>query len=476
MVNIVLCGGSGTRLWPLSRKLYPKQFVPLFEGKSLFQKTVDRNSSICDKFIFVTNRDLHFMTADQSEAAGVDSIKRMTRFILEPLGRNTAPAIALACMDCNKDDVVLVTPSDHLINNNETYLSKAIEAEKLANEGYLVTFGIAPAYPETGFGYIEAGKKLGDNDNYLIKAFKEKPDENTAKEYLQQGNYYWNSGMFIFKAKVFLDELKKYAPEIYEASRDAYNNSERRFEQDTDSLFVPYGKMAAIPADSIDYAVMEKSDKGAVIRSDFGWNDLGSFDSLYEVLPKDNAGNTVDTNHVSIDSKNNLIIGCDRTISTIGISDSIIIDTDDALMIAKRGDSQKVKEIVDILGDGGLNTTELTEVHRTAHRPWGTYTVLEESSNFKIKRIMVKPGRRLSLQKHMHRSEHWVVVTGTATVEIEGNEQIVRPNESVYIKIGDSHRLTNNGMVPLNIIETQVGQYVGEDDIIRVDDDYMRKV
>ncbi|MDA3900817.1 MAG: mannose-1-phosphate guanylyltransferase/mannose-6-phosphate isomerase [Spirochaetes bacterium] len=475
MINVILCGGSGTRLWPLSRKLYPKQFVPLFDGKSLFQKTIERNSALCSNFIYVTSRDLHFMTVDQSDDTGIPGIQQKSSYILEPIGRNTAPAIALACLSCDPDEIILVTPSDHLIRDTDQYAACARDAQSLAKAGYLVTFGIAPSYPETGFGYIEGGGDLTEVTNArVIQAFKEKPDKKTATEYMNSGNYFWNSGMFVFKASVFLKELSTYAPEIYKTCIEAYNALSPWKDYGSPVLPVSLELMKAIPADSIDYAVMEKSSLGAVIRSDFGWNDLGSFDALYDILEKDSNGNTSDVDHVFIDSHNNIVIGAGRLIATIGIEDSIIIDTEDALLISKRGDSQKVKDVVDQLNSSKGTISELTDIHRTAHRPWGTYTVLEESANFKIKRIMVKPGRRLSLQKHMHRSEHWVVVTGTATVEIAGEEQIVRPNESVYIKIGDSHRLTNNGIVPLNIIETQVGQYVGEEDIIRMDDDYER--
>ena len=470
MTNIILCGGSGTRLWPISRTLMPKQFVKLFNKKSLFQLTVERNSKLCENQFIVSNSEQYFLSLDQLEEmtkkdtkVSFDSSslnKINNKYLLEPIGRNTAPAIALACMDLPKEEIMLVTPSDHLIKNEIEYKKVINQAKEFANDEKLVTFGITPTFAETGYGYIESENK------YDVKAFHEKPDLNIATQYLKAGNYYWNSGMFMFKAGVFLDELKKYSPEIYENSLIAFNNANKE-----NIIRIKHEDMINIPEDSIDYAVMEKSDKVKVIPSDISWSDVGSFDSLYDELPKDENNNTINDNHICIDSKNNLIYGNDRKIATVDIKDCIIVDTGDALLISKKGSSQKVKQVVQKLKE---QKSELHNVHLTGHRPWGTYTILEDSSGYKIKKIEVKSGKRLSLQKHFHRNEHWIVVSGCATVTIEDKTFILNPNESTYIKAGQLHRLENQGKLPLVIIEAQVGEYTGEDDIVRIDDDFSR--
>ena len=449
MTNIILCGGSGTRLWPLSRTLMPKQFVKLFEGESLFQKTVSRNQKACDAQFIVSNAEQYFLAVDQIEEMTIPDYK--ASYLLEPVGRNTAPAIALACLALDAEEIVLVTPSDHLIKDEEAYLEAIEKAKTLALSDHLVTFGITPQYPEIGFGYIEAN---GEN----VLSFKEKPDAVTAQAYLDAGNYYWNSGMFCFKAGVFLEELKKYSPEIFEASVVAFDNAK------TDAMIrISHDDMSAIPEDSIDYAVMEKSNKVKVIPSDIAWSDLGSFESLDEEIDS--------SNHViNIGSTNNLVLS-PKQVATIDVDDLIIIDTADALLVSKKGSSQKVKEVVKSLKE---QNSELPNIHVTAHRPWGTYTILDESNGYKVKRIVVKPGKRLSLQKHHHRSEHWVVVSGTASVTNGTKEYSVNANESTYIPMGEIHRLENVGKIPLIMIEAQVGEYVGEDDIVRIEDDFKR--
>ena len=457
MTNIILCGGSGTRLWPISRTLMPKQFVKLFDNRSLFQLTAHRNSKFCDKLYIVSNNEQYFLAIDQLE----EDINN-SKFLLEPVGKNTAPAIALSCMDIDPNEIVLVTPSDHLIKNEVAYQKAVEKAKKLATLDNLVTFGITPNYPETGFGYIEA-----DKEN--VKSFQEKPDLKTAKEYIKQGNYYWNSGMFCFKAGTFLKELQKYSPKIYDTCKVAYEN---RQSITKNQLRITHELMSEIPSDSIDYALMEKSRKVKVIPSDINWSDLGSFDALYEELPKDKNQNTLNDNHISIDSKDNLIITHDKQIATIDIENLIIIDTPDALLISKKGSSQKVKEVVAKLKE---KKSELTNIHTLAHRPWGSYEVLLSHDNYKIKRIIVKPGKRLSLQKHFHRNEHWIVVSGTATVRVGDEVKLIRPNESTYIKMGEVHRLQNQGKIPVVLIEAQVGEYTGEDDIVRIEDDFKRE-
>ena len=456
MINLILCGGSGTRLWPISRTLLPKQFVKLFDNQSLFQKTVSRNSDSCELTYVVSNAEQYFLAEDQVKFNGGYKAK----YLLEPVGRNTAPAIALACMAVDPEELILVTPSDHSIADQEAYQKVLDEAQELAKEDYLVTFGITPGYAETGYGYIEA-------DGQNVRSFKEKPNAETAQKYLDQGNYYWNSGMFCFKAKVFLEELNKFAPEMYTACEEALEKAPN----DGSLIKITHDDMAAIPANSIDYAVMEQSKIVKVIAADIGWNDLGSFESLYNELPKDNDGNTVAENHTSINSENNLIITSDRKVATLDINDLIIVDTPDALLVSSKGSSQKVKSIVENLKESG---SDLHHVHRTAYRPWGSYTVIEDTPQYKVKRISVKPGGRLSLQKHYHRSEHWNVVSGTALVTLGEKEFLVRKNESTYIPIGEVHRLENPGKVPLVMIEVQVGEYTGEDDIVRIEDDYKR--
>ena len=479
MTNIILCGGNGTRLWPISRTLMPKQFVKLFDDKSLFQLTVERNSKVCNSHFIVSNTEQYFLALDQLEELTTNNSALTTNYLLEPIGRNTAPAIALSCLALDSDEIVLVTPSDHLIKNEAEYIKALKKAKELAEQDNLVTFGIQPTFAETGFGYIETNGKLkienGELNGLDVVKFHEKPKQNIAQQYIETNSqfstlnsqfFFWNSGMFMFKAGVFLDELKKYSPAIYETSLEAFNNASK----DT-IIRIKHEDMANIPEDSIDYAVMEKSTKVKVVPSDISWSDVGSFDAFYEELPKDENGNTLNNNHIAIDSKNNLVYGNDRKIATVDIEDLIIVDTGDALLVSQKGSSQKVKNVVAKLKE---QNNQLHHIHLTAHRPWGTYTVLEDTPGYKIKRIEVKPGKRLSLQKHFHRNEHWIVVSGTATVTVGNDTKLIRPNESTYIKMGELHRLSNEGKIPVVLIEAQVGEYTGEDDIVRLDDDFKR--
>jgi len=457
LTNIILCGGNGTRLWPISRTLMPKQFVRLFENKSLFQRTIERNTVICDNNLIVSNIEQYFLALDQLEEIGQVN----NRYLLEPIGRNTASAIGLACMSLDKDELVLVTPSDHLIKDEDEYKKVVDIAKILANKNNLVTFGITPQFAEIGFGYIESVK-----DSYDIEVFHEKPNKKTAQAYVDAGNYYWNSGMFMFKVGVFLEELQKYSPKIFEASKIAFDNRKTN----DSAIRIEHKYMQEIPAESIDFAVMEKSKKVKVVPSNIGWSDVGSFDALYKELPQDENGNTKNDKHISIDSKNNFIYSKDKYIATIDVDNLVIVDTGDALLVSKKGSSQKVKEVVSEI----QKNTELHNIHLTCYRPWGKYTVLEDTFGYKIKRIVVKPGKRLSLQKHYHRNEHWIVISGTATVIVGNETKLLRSNESTFIKMGEVHRLSNEGKIPVILIEAQVGEYTGEDDIIRIDDDFKR--
>ncbi len=438
MTNLILCGGSGTRLWPISRTSFPKQFIKLFNNQSLFQLTCQRNNWF-DNRLIISNTEHYFLALDQT-----DEINERAKYILEPIGRNTAPAIAIASFSVQPDEIIFVTPSDHLIKNSIEYRNAVNRGIELAREGWLVTFGISPKSPDTGFGYIES-------DGETVLAFHEKPNLITAEQYLNSGKHFWNSGMFIFKASVCLEELQKYSADIFEKSKIAFEKiSGNR---------VPYHEMAEIPDNSIDYAVMEKSKKIKVVKMDIDWSDVGSFDSL--------------SNEFKNDDKNNFLISnSKRETVLIDVENLIVVDTDDALLISKKGSSQKVKDEVAKLKKRG---SKIADVHLETHRPWGTYAVLESERGYKIKKIVVKPNHRLSLQKHYHRNEHWIVVSGTANVTIEDKSYLVRPNESTYIKMGDVHRLENAGKIPLVLIEVQVGEYTEEDDIVRIKDDFHRE-
>lgn len=468
MTNVILCGGSGTRLWPISRTHFPKQFYKFINERSLFQMTVLRNKDLCDDFLIITNKDQYFIALDQLEEIGVKNF----RFILEPVPRNTAAAVALSCFDALENGAapLFITPSDHLIKNQDAYGNVINIASAASKSGNIIMFGIKPEYPETGYGYIEVVHENGEtppNSTFSVSSFKEKPDKETADSYISKGNFYWNSGMLLFEPAILLNELKEFCPGIYGPSKHAYENAAK----DGSMVRIKEEDMLNIEENSIDFALLEKTALVRVVPSDINWSDLGNFDSIYNEMEKDENNNVTTKNSVHINSRNNLIMSNGTMIATIDIEDLIIVNTDDALLISKKGSSQSVKKVVDELKK---RNSELHTHHLTVHRPWGSYTVLLESNLYKIKKIMVKPGAKLSLQKHYHRSEHWIVTGGTALVTVGDKEIQLNANESTYIPIGFVHRLENPGLIPLIIIEAQVGEYLKEDDIVRLEDDYER--
>ena len=466
ILTVVLSGGAGTRLWPASRESHPKPFMKLADGQTLIEKTYARAKKLGSDVLTVTNRDYYFMSRDEKERVGATG-----SFLLEPFARNTAPAIALSAKMIEAtqgaDTVMLVLAADHLIADQEGFASAVDEATKLAAQNYLVTFGIVPTAPETGFGYIERGEALGSGNK--VARFVEKPDLETAKAYVSSGKYLWNSGMFCFKAGIFLAELAKHAPEVAKAvdacwaAMQPLNNAAM--------AEIPAELFKSAPDISIDYAVMEMSDKVAVVPGDFGWSDIGSWNAIRDLIEPDADQNRVLGEAIFVDSTNTFVQSEDRLIATVGINDLMIIDTADALLVAHPDKSQDVKKVVAQLKKDGHDAFKF---HRTVVRPWGTYTILEEALGFKIKRIEVKPGASLSLQMHHHRSEHWVVVNGTAKIINGDNEILIQANESTYIPAGQKHRLENPGIIPCVMIEVQCGAYLGEDDIVRFDDKYGR--
>lgn len=481
---IIMAGGSGTRLWPLSRRMRPKQFLCLSGEQSMLQDTLQRLQGLDrSPAIVVCNEDHRFLVAEQFlEINEIDGT-----IILEPEGRNTAPAIAVAalqalkaCNDFNsnldanahadskyaQDPMLLVLPADHIIENTVQFHAAIKQAETLALNNHLVTFGIVPTAAETGYGYIQRGAKF--DDGFKVANFVEKPDAVTATQYLSSGEYYWNSGMFMFRAKRYIEELEKFCPEILEACRKAVEQGR----DDLDFFRLGQNDFLRSPSDSIDYAVMEKTDAAIVVPLDAGWSDIGNWSALWEINKKDDNNNATRGDVMLFDTEDCLVHAESRLVTTVGVDNLVVIETKDAVLVADKSQAQNVKTIVDELRR--KNRFE-NQFHRVVYRPWGYFDCIEEGHRFKVKRITVKPGARCSLQKHHHRSEHWVIVSGSARVT--KGEQIIdlTENESVYISAGEIHAIENPGVIPLEFVEVQTGSYLGEDDIVRIDDIYGRQ-
>lgn len=465
MIPVILSGGSGTRLWPLSRGHHPKQFLPLVSDKTMIQETLNRLDGVIGLRapIAVCNEEHRFMMAEQLWEIGC----KPSAIILEPVGKNTAPAVAMAALAAfSKDDVLLILPADHVIENKTAFQESVKQAMELAEQGFLVTFGIIPTGPETGYGYIKGGEQLQEGV-LVVESFVEKPNSETAKEYVRSGDYFWNSGMFAFKAGRYLEELEKFNPEMLSSCREAYNAATK----DLDFTRLDKELFSACPADSIDYAVMEKTDQAVVIPIDVGWNDVGSWSALWEVTRKDQDENAIHGDVLTIDTKNSFVHAEGRLVVTIGVQDLVVVETDDAILVAPKDRVQEVKTIVD-----QLKSEKRKEAawHRKVYRPWGHYDSVDEGERHQTKRIVVKPGAKLSVQKHHHRAEHWIIVKGTALVTKNDEQILLSENESIYIPLGTVHCLENPGVIPLEMVEVQSGSYLGEDDIVRYEDKYGR--
>lgn len=466
IIPIILCGGSGTRLWPLSREQYPKQLLALVNDKTMLQDTIDRcrgHSEMLDPLL-VCNENHRFLVAEQAHANGLTSAK----ILLEPAARNTAPAIAFAAefaLREHEDACLVVLPSDQVIKDQEAFDETLEKAIALANTGRLVTFGITPDKPETGYGYIKTGSVYRQGFN--IERFVEKPDLATAQAYLSSGEYYWNSGMFVFRASRYLEELRLHRPDIAEAVAQACTG----LTADRDFCRMNEGVFSACPAESIDTAVMENTHQAAMIPLDAGWSDVGSWDALWDVSEKDQDGNVIRGDVVLHESNNNYVRAEHRLVSAVGVENIIIVETADAVVVASKDNAQDVKKLVESLK---FRKREEPLTHRKVFRPWGHYESIDAGSRYQVKRIAVKPGEELSLQKHFHRAEHWIVVSGTAEVTCGKEVFLLTENESTYIPLGEVHRLANPGKTDLELIEVQSGNYLGEDDIVRLEDNYGR--
>jgi mannose-1-phosphate guanylyltransferase/mannose-6-phosphate isomerase len=475
LTPLILSGGSGTRLWPLSRELYPKQLLPLVGDKTMLQETAARVLGLPDLAapIVVCNESHRFMVAEQMHKFGTTP----QAIILEPVGRNTAPAVAVAALVAldrarkgkgggDMDPMLLVLPADHVIRDVQAFQAAVAIGRAVAQEGKLVTFGVVPDRAETGYGYIR--RAPGDGPAYAVQQFVEKPDAETAKNYVASGEYYWNSGMFMFRARVYLAELKRHAPAMLSACEDAVAAATR----DLDFTRLPAAEFGACPSDSIDYAVMEKTDSAAVVPLDAGWSDVGSWSALQDALPRDDHGNVTTGDVLVEDSSGCYLHSTSRLIGTVGLKDHVVVETKDAVLVAPRDRVQDVKALVTQLKARGRYETAL---HREVFRPWGSYDSIDNGDRFQVKRLVVKPGATMSLQLHHHRAEHWIVVSGTAQITRGEETFLLGENESTYIPVGTKHRIANPGKVMLHIIEVQSGSYLGEDDIVRFEDVYGRE-
>jgi mannose-1-phosphate guanylyltransferase/mannose-6-phosphate isomerase len=472
MYAVIMAGGSGTRFWPLSREKMPKQLLKIGSEDTLIQLTVDR-------VLPLIKREHVFIVTNQGIAGDIET-QLTQRFggswdrnlILEPEAKNTAPALGLSAIHVNRIDpegIVVVLSADHAIRNVKAFLACISTAEQAARQDYLVTLGIKPSRPETGYGYIKAGEPCREDGLAgisRVERFVEKPDLKTAQEYLESGQYYWNSGMFVWKVRTFLEEIERHLPALHQGLMDFQKSIGSGSE--ADSIRTLFSRLDPI---SIDYGIMEKTARAAIVPADIGWSDVGSWTALEEVTDKNASGNIISGNVIDIDSTDSVVYAEKRLVATIGLNNTIVVDTPDATLVCSRERAQDVKKVVDELK---RRKSEERLIHRTVHRPWGNYTVLEEGERYKIKRIVVNPSAKLSYQSHHHRSEHWVVVSGTARVTNGDKVYDVHTNESTYIPISAKHRLENPGKVPLQIIEVQNGEYLGEDDIVRFDDDYHR--
>lgn len=468
LIPTILCGGAGSRLWPVSREQHPKPFIRLADKQSLLQKAFVRGASLPDvkEVVTVTNRELFFKTEEEFQDANVNAIH--TSYILEPFGRNTAAAVACAALHVQKkygdDALLLVLAADHLIADQSAFAKAVQRATELAQEGQLVTFGIKPLGPETGYGYIES-------DGEKVLQFVEKPNLETAKHYVDSGRFLWNSGMFCLRVGTVLQELAQHSPEVLAATKVCLEQSRNAEGSGFEQIMLDADTFSRVPDISVDYALMEKSDNVSVVACDIGWSDIGSWDALGGLGETDVNGNCIEGEALTHDVHNCFIQSQDRLVGAVGVDNLIIVDTPDALLVVDKRRSQDVKHLYSALK---AQNNELYKLHRTVFRPWGSYTVLEEGSRYKMKRLEVKPGGQLSLQMHHHRSEHWIVVSGMAKVVNGESEMLVNTNESTYIPAGHRHRLENPGVVDLVLIEVQSGEYLGEDDIVRFEDVYGR--
>jgi mannose-1-phosphate guanylyltransferase / mannose-6-phosphate isomerase len=467
IIPVIMCGGAGTRLWPVSRESMPKQFVPLVGQGSTFQQVLVRISdpALFARPIVITNADFRFVVAEQLRECGVEA-----DIVLEPLRRDSGPAVAVSAVlaaERDREALVLVLAADHVVRKPDAFREACRRAAVAAAEGRIVTFGIEPTYPATNYGYIRPGEKLNGASVRAVEAFVEKPDAATAAGYVAD-RYLWNSGNFLFHAATMLGEIERFEPAMAEAATAAV----RGLTRDLDFLRLAAEPFARAPKKSIDYVIMERTQLAAVVPADLGWSDVGSWSAVWDVLDHDGAGNATDGPVVMLDSRNSLVRSEDSVLTTVvGLDDVIVVSTADAVLVSARAKAEQVKALVEQLK---AHNHRAAVEHRRIYRPWGYYQDVDIAPRYRVKRIVVQPGSKLSLQKHFHRSEHWVVVKGTAEVTIGSDVRSVHENESIYIQIGSVHRLANPGKIPLELIEVQVGSYLGEDDIVRLDDVYGR--